>query len=129
VAVKVIELRNHSDELHAHFLEDEISVLELIRNSETAYLLKLEKVIKSKNNMYIVTEFCEGGDVAKLLRKKKLFNEAEAQSIMKQLLRGYRELYNLKLVHRDLKLANLFLSRGKVKIADFGFAVPEEQCN
>lgn len=48
---------------------------------------------------------------------------------MKQMLNGYRELYKLRIVHRDLKLANLFITRGQVKIADFGFAVSEQQCN
>lgn len=42
---------------------------------------------------------------------------------MKQLLNGYQEIYNLKLVHRDLKLANILIKKGKVKIADFGFAI------
>lgn len=56
-------------------------------------------------------------------------NEVEAQSIMKQLLSGYKELYNLKIIHRDLKLANLFITKGRVKIADFGFAISESQCS
>lgn len=42
---------------------------------------------------------------------------------MKQTLNGYKELYRLKIVHRDLKLANLFITKGNVKIADFGFAI------
>lgn len=42
---------------------------------------------------------------------------------MKQLIYGYKELYRLKLIHRDLKLANLFITKGKIKIADFGFTV------
>lgn len=49
----------------------------------------------------------------------------EAQSIMKQLLNGYSELYNLGIVHRDLKLANIFIKKGVVKLADFGFAINE----
>lgn len=49
-------------------------MLETIKNADSTNLLKLEKVIKSKNNLYIITEFCEGNDVAKILRKKKLLN-------------------------------------------------------
>lgn len=37
-------------------------------------------------------------------------------------------MYNLRIVHRDLKLANLFITKGQVKIADFGFAIGERQC-
>lgn len=50
-----------------------MSVLETIKNADFTNLLKLEKVIKSKNNLYIITEFCEGSDLAKILRKKKIF--------------------------------------------------------
>ena len=73
--------------------------------------------------MYIITEFCEGTDLGKILRKSKRLPETEAHSIMKQVLRGYKELYNLGLIHRDLKLANVFITKGKVKIADFGFTI------
>ena len=47
---------------------------------------------------------------------------------MKQLLSGYNEIHNLKLVHRDLKLANVFVKKGKIKIADFGFAIDASKC-
>jgi len=73
--VKVIELKNSEDELHANFLKEEVAVLETIKNANSKNLLKLEKVIKSKNNLYIITEFCEGNDIAKILRKKKLLSE------------------------------------------------------
>lgn len=42
---------------------------------------------------------------------------------MKQFLKGYAELYRLKVVHRDLKLANIFVRKGKAILADFGFAI------
>jgi serine/threonine protein kinase len=66
--------------------------------------------------------------VAKLLRKRKKLTETEAQSILKQLLAGYRDLHELGIVHRDLKLANVFVRRGQVKLADFGFAIPADRC-
>ena len=48
---------------------------------------------------------------------------------MKQMILGYRELYSLGLIHRDLKLSNLFITNGRVKLADFGFAISESKCN
>jgi serine/threonine protein kinase len=62
----------------------------MIKTGNPANLLKLYDVFKTKNNLYIITEFCEGKDVAKLLRKKKKLTEGEAQSILKQLLNAYR---------------------------------------
>lgn len=86
-------------------------------------MLKLEGVIVTSNNLYIVTEFCEGKDVGKILRQKKTLSESQAQSIMRQVICGYRELYGMGLIHRDLKLSNLFVTGNKIKIADFGFAI------
>ena len=45
--------------------------MEAIKLRNPQNLLKLYDVFKTKNNLYLITEFCEGKDVAKLLRKKK----------------------------------------------------------
>lgn len=47
---------------------------------------------------------------------------------MKQFLKGYGELYGLRVVHRDLKLANIFIRKGRAVLADLGFAIEAEKC-
>lgn len=76
VAVKVIDtiIKNEGDEFQSQFLKYEIAVLEQIKQANPENLLKLECVIQSKNNLYIITEFCEGKDLAKIIRKKKRLN-------------------------------------------------------
>ena len=49
---------------------------------------------------------------------------AEAASLTEQILSGYLAVHRAGYVHRDIKPANIFLKEGKVKLADFGFAVP-----
>lgn len=47
---------------------------------------------------------------------------AEIAGVMLQLIEGLRYLRSVGVVHRDFKTANIFLSNGAVKIADFGLA-------
>lgn len=86
-------------------------------------ILEFYDVFSVKNNTCIITELCEGGDLSKLLKSKKTLSESDAISILKQIINGYRGIYRFGIIHRDLKPANIFFVNGKVKIADFGFAI------
>lgn len=91
MAVKVIDI-NSTDQLSQALINEEIKTLEKIKTSSLVYknLLKLEEVLRTKNHLYIITEFCEGKDMGKILRQKKSLKESQAQTVMKQLINGYR---------------------------------------
>lgn len=71
-------------------------------------LLDVHKICSDKNKTYIITDFCEGGDLGKLIKSKKKLIETEAVKIIREVIRGYESLYTLGIVHRDLKPANIF---------------------
>ena len=75
----------------------------------------------TKNNVYIVTEFCEGGDLLKHIKSNGPFTEVKAMSIIKDIVQGYKYIEENNIIHRDLKTSNIFLCKGRAKIADFGF--------
>ena len=85
-------------------------------------ILKCHEVFHSERNCYIITELCKGGDLESALRKQCYFTEQQARPIIEDIMQGLLELANKNVVHRDLKVANVFLHNGKAKIADFGFA-------
>lgn len=59
----------------------------------------------------------------KKLKKHGAFKPAEARFYMYQIIEGLIYLKSKNVIHRDLKLANLFLTRqGDIKIGDFGLA-------
>lgn len=72
--------------------------------------------------MYIVTEFCQDGDLFKLLQKKKKIGENDAKSYLKDIMNGAKYLHKNGIIHRDLKPANILLKNGVCKLSDFGFA-------
>lgn len=56
------------------------------------------------------------------MKKKIIFTEDEAISIMVDVAKGFLELIEHGVIHRDLKPANILFSKGTYKIADFGFS-------
>jgi serine/threonine protein kinase len=86
-------------------------------------IIRCHEVLKSANNCYIITELCEQGNLETLLKQKRSFSEEEIWPYVRDIYEGLRYLAAEGIVHRDLKIANLFLKNGVVKIADFGFAI------
>lgn len=85
-------------------------------------IVKLLDVYQTSNNMYIVTEYCEEGDLAGWLKSKKKGSEKQALKMLKDILNGFKYLVSQEITHRDLKPANILLKNGVCKISDFGFA-------
>ena len=60
-------------------------------------------------------------DLTGIIRNKIKFSLPEIKCIAKQLLEGVSYIHSLKLLHRDIKCANILLNqKGELKLADFG---------
>lgn len=78
----------------------------------------------------IVTEYCEGGDLRILIRlhtrkePKELFDESLIMHWFGQMLLALQVVHRSKILHRDLKTSNLFLSKDQhtLKVGDFGIS-------
>jgi serine/threonine-protein kinase len=72
---------------------------------------------------YIVMELLEGEDLERILKRKGSLSLLEKVGIMKQVAEGLHYAHQKKIVHRDMKPANvMLLADGTVKIMDFGIA-------
>ncbi|KAF1781653.1 Autophagy-related protein 11 [Phytophthora cactorum] len=91
------------------------------------HIVRLLCTKESQHHIFIVQEYCAGGDIAQLMKANNGLTEELARLYMSQLASGLQFLRSQNVVHRDLKPANLLLSSrnmatAKLKIADFGFA-------
>jgi len=77
--------------------------------------------------VYILLEVCESQTMMELHKRRRTLTEPETRFYLKQIVEGTMYMHARKVIHRDLKLGNLFLDKDlKVKIGDFGLATTVE---
>jgi len=122
VAVKAISRERLNAKLQEN-LESEISILRKIQHK---HIVELYEIKKTEKHIYLLMEYCGGGDLHKLLRKGGALPPHRVHGFMRQLASGMHFLWSNHFIHRDLKPQNLLLSSSEegavLKIADFGFA-------
>jgi len=104
---------------------DEIRVLRLLNDPS---VLRLRGIFEEPGIKIIVTDYLEGGDLYKYMKKNNhVVNWREALEYTKGLLMSLAHLEKNRVVHRDIKMSNLALrfADGSYHIAliDFGFAI------
>ncbi|XP_076736349.1 serine/threonine-protein kinase Nek1 [Maylandia zebra] len=75
--------------------------------------------------LYIVMDYCEGGDLFKKINSQKgvLFSEAQILDWFVQICLALKHVHDRKILHRDIKSQNIFLTKdGTVQLGDFGIA-------
>lgn len=81
--------------------------------------------MQDSNTYFLVMDFCPGGDLLdfQLSQKNRRFSESKAVFFLSCIRDAFLCLKLNNVMHRDIKLENLFLDRfGQLKVGDFGFA-------
>ncbi|CAD8119384.1 unnamed protein product [Paramecium sonneborni] len=119
--IVAIKVRDHQNmhEIERQLLQQEIIALQIL---DSINIIKMHFYCQNSNCTYIITEYCNQGDLADLIIKKGFIPENEAVLIFFQILTGFKEQIQKGIIHRDLKPQNILINKGIFKIADYGFS-------
>ncbi|XP_073532193.1 serine/threonine-protein kinase ULK1 isoform X2 [Phyllobates terribilis] len=127
VAVKCINKKNLAKS--QTLLGKEIKILKELKHENIVALYDFQEVA---NSVYLVMEYCNGGDLADYLHTMRTLSEDTIRLFLQQIAGAMKMLHSKGIIHRDLKPQNILLSctggrrsnpnNIRIKIADFGFA-------
>lgn len=119
-AVKTVKKAsiNSNPKLKSLF-DTEINIMSKISHPN---VLHLYEYLETGNNFYLIIDYCNNGDMESHVKKFTFLGEEESVYFLMQIMNGFKELHKHKIMHRDFKLANIFLNDDKLIIGDFGFA-------
>ncbi|KAL0883070.1 hypothetical protein ABMA27_016540 [Loxostege sticticalis] len=132
VAVKVVTKKGIQKA--SEILVKEIKILRELTALHHTNLVAMHDCMDSPAYVYVVMEYCNGGDLADYLQTNRLLSEGTIRLFLRQLAEAMRAIHAKGIVHRDLKPQNILLTHNvapprtphpaeiTLKIADFGFA-------
>ena len=108
-------------------IEDAKNEARILKQLEYKYIVKCFDSFEENNSLNIVMEYCERGDLSSFLKEYKQKNKYLSENIIWkffiQISLGLAYIHHHKILHRDLKTLNIFLTKNlDVKIGDLGVA-------
>ena len=120
-ALKKVKILNLSEKEKENAL-NEVRILASVKSN---FVVSYKEAFfdEKDNTLCIIMEFADRGDLyQKIVQHKKsaiFFEESDIWRIFIQLVKGLKSLHDLKILHRDMKSANVFLfSNGSAKLGD-----------
>ena len=125
--VKKVCLKNDPDSLRAmkiipkeNLIENEdgsklVDEIEILKNLEHPNIMKIYECFNDKDNVYIISEFCDEGDLLGKIEKVGTFNQIVVKFLMDQILNAIAYLHSNRIFHGDIKLENVMLYKTSLR--------------
>ncbi|XP_010523831.1 PREDICTED: CDPK-related kinase 3 [Tarenaya hassleriana] len=134
-AVKIISKAKMTTAIAIEDVRREVKILKSL--SGHRHLIRFFDACEDANNVYIVMELCEGGELLdRILARGGRYNEEDSKAIVVQILNVVAFCHLQGVVHRDLKPENFLFTSSRedsdMKLIDFGlsdFIRPDERLN
>ena len=96
---------------------------QIMSKVKSPWIVDLKASFQEDDYLYLVMEFCQGGDFMNLLIKKDILTEKEAKFYLVELILAVESIHKLNCIHRDIKPDNILIDKnGHIKLSDFGLA-------
>ena len=104
-----------------------ISEIKIHKSLHHPNIVAFEHYFEDSENVYLLIEICHNQTLNELLKRRKKLTELEVQCYAVQIIKALKYLHSHRVIHRDLKLGNLFISeKMEIKVGDFGLATKLE---
>jgi len=115
--LKKAELTKRNQIEHTH------SERRILANLSHPFIVSLKFAFQSTDKLYMVTDFCQGGELFFHLKRLKSFTVDMMKFYCAELVLALEYLHSRDIIYRDMKPENILLdSDGHIKLADFGLS-------
>ncbi|KAJ0974922.1 hypothetical protein J5N97_016887 [Dioscorea zingiberensis] len=119
-AIKVLK---KADMIRKNAVESILAERDILISVRNPFVVRFFYSFTSRENLYLVMEYLNGGDLYSLLRNLGCLDEEVARIYIAEVVLALEYLHSLRVVHRDLKPDNLLIAHdGHIKLTDFGLS-------
>lgn len=119
-AIKVLK---KSDMIRKNAVESILAERNILISARNPFVVRFFYSFTCRENLYLVMEYLNGGDLYSLLRNLHCMDEDMARTYIAELVLALEYLHSMNVIHRDLKPDNLLIARnGHIKLTDFGLS-------
>ncbi|XP_028551979.1 probable serine/threonine protein kinase IREH1 isoform X2 [Dendrobium catenatum] len=119
-AIKVLR---KADMIRKNAVESILAERDILITVRNPFVVRFFYSFTSRENLYLVMEYLNGGDLYSLLRNLGCLDEEITRIYIAEVVLALEYLHSLRVVHRDLKPDNLLIAHdGHIKLTDFGLS-------
>merc|ERR1719193_1886650 len=119
-AMKTMRKKEMIDSNHVDHIKAE---RDLLSAADNHWLVRLLYSFQDDTYLYLVMEYCGGGDLMTILMREDILTIPQARFYIAEIACAINSVHELNFVHRDLKPDNVLIANtGHIKLSDFGLA-------
>ncbi|XP_073526065.1 uncharacterized protein [Phyllobates terribilis] len=119
-AIKVLK---KADMIRKNAVESILAERNILITARNPFVVRFFYSFTCKENLYLVMEYLNGGDLYSLIRNLGCLDEGMARVYIAEIVLALEYVHSLNVIHRDLKPDNLLIGPdGHIKLTDFGLS-------